>query len=287
MDTVECLRSIEKCSYPAYEVVVVDNGSTDGSVKRLKKDFKDVVYIENKENLGYTGGNNVGIKYAMDRRGEFIWLLNNDTLIESDSLDILIRAAKDNPSAGVLSPKILCYPDTHLLYSKGERHSLWINRRRVNIGEVDQKQEIMPRTVDYAVGCSMLVRREFVERVGLLDETFFAYFEEVDWCFRGRKLGFDVLYVPAAVVYHKGGASTGGLISPIVLYYHTRNWIYFMRKHAVYYHWITFIPIFTYVFMRRLLKTVWRRDISGMKALWNAIAWNLGWCAVPTQRRRK
>src|SRR3972149_8894642 len=104
-DTVDCLRSIEKCSYTAYEVVVVDNGSTDGSVERLKKDFKDVVYIENKENLGYTGGNNVGIKYAMDRRGEFIWLLNNDTLIESDSLDILIRAAKDNPYAGVLSPK--------------------------------------------------------------------------------------------------------------------------------------------------------------------------------------
>jgi len=274
-DTVECLRSLQRLSYPLYEIVVVDNGSSDGSVQRLRQEFSDVMFIENKENLGYTGGNNVGIRYALDNGADYIWLLNNDTIVEPDSLDVLIRVGEENPSAGVLGPKVLCYPDTHLLYSRGERHNLWFNRRTVNIGEEDKSDDVVPRAVDYVVGCSMLVRRKFVERVGLLDETFFAYFEEIDWCLRGRKLGFDVLYVPTAIVYHKGGASTGGMASPTVLYYHTRNWIYFMRKHAVFYHWFVFVPVFTYVFMRRLLQTMWRCNITGVKALWQAVIWNL------------
>lgn len=277
-DTLACLASIEKLGYPVYHVTVVDNGSIDGSVEAIHAQYPGCLWltvVENRENLGYTGGNNVGMRYALDQGADYIWLLNNDTLIEPYCLDILIRTAEENPSAGVLGPKVLCYPDMHLLYSRGESHNLWFNLRTVNIGEVDKNDDVVPREVDYVVGCSMLVRRKFVEHVGLLDETFFAYFEEVDWCFRGRKLGFDVLYVPTAMVYHKGGTSTGGMFSPTVLYYHTRNWIYFMRKHAAFYHWFTFVPLFIYVFMRRLLRTMWRRDIAGVKALLQAVIWNL------------
>ena len=277
-DTLACLDSIQKLSYPDYHVIVVDNASTDGSVAAMRLSYPSESWptiIENRENLGYTGGNNVGIRYAMNQGAEYVWILNNDTTVDADSLDALIRIAEENPSAGILGPKVLCYPNTHLLYSSGESYSLWFNRRTVDIGELDNKQDVLPRNVDYVVGCAMLVKREFIERVGMFDDTFFAYFEEVDWCFRGRRSGFDILYVPEAVIYHKGGASSGGTSSPIVSYYHTRNWIYFMRKHAMFYHWVTFVPLFIFVFLRRFLKAMIRRDVQVMKALCRAVIWNL------------
>src|SRR3972149_757010 len=274
-DTAECLRSVRRLTYPSCKVIVVDNGSSDGSVAKLKEEFKEVFYIENKENLGFATGNNVGISYALEYGADYVLLLNNDTLVEPDSLDILVEVAERNPSAGVLGPKVLCYPDTHLVYSRGESYSLWFNMRTIDIGEVDQGKETLPRRVDYVVGCAMLVSKKFIEEVGLLDETFFAYFEEIDWCFRGRKNGFDILYVPGAIIYHRGSVSTGGEFSPLSSYYRTRNWIYFMRKHAMVYHWVTFVPVFIYVFMRRFLRAILRMDVLVMKSLCRAITWNL------------
>ena len=277
-DTMSCLNSVQKLDYQNYHVIVVDNGSVDGSVEAIRDSYPSASWltvIENGENLGYTGGNNVGIRYAMNEGARYVWVLNNDTIVAPDALGRLIRTAKVNPSAGVLGPKVLCYPDSHLLYSRGERHSLWFNRRTVDIGEIDRKDDVEPRQVDYVVGCAMLVSREFVERVGFFDETFFAYFEEIDWCFRGRKAGYDVLYVPDAVIYHKGVASTGGTFSAIASYYRTRNWIYFMRKHAAFYHWFTFIPLFSYVYMRRFLKALLKWDVPVMRSLGQAILWNI------------
>ena len=277
-DTLTCLDSVQKLNYPDCHVIVVDNGSTDGSMGAIRACYPSASWltiIENGENLGYTGGNNVGMRHALGHGAEYVWLLNNDTLIEPDSLDVLIRVAEESPSAGILGPKVLCYPETHLLYSRGESHSLWFNFRTVDIGEVNQGQDILPRNVDYIVGCAMLVSKEFIEKVGLLDETFFAYYEEIDWCFRGRKKGYDILYVPGAVIYHKGGMSSGGRSSPISSYYHTRNWIYFMRKHAAFYNWFTFVPVFTYVFLRRFLKAMFSLDTQVMKSLCQAIIWNL------------
>jgi len=276
-DTLVCLDSVRKLDYPDYHVAVVDNGSTDDSVKAIQACYPPAVWltlIRNDQNLGYTGGNNVGMRHAMEHGAEFVWLLNNDTLVEPDSLSALIKIAGDNPSAGIVGPKVLCYPNTHLLYSRGESYSLWFNRRSVNIGEVDQGQDKLPRKVDYVVGCSMLASKTFIEQVSMLDETYFAYFEEIDWCLRGRKKGFDILYVPGAVVYHKGGASTGGTFSATASYYRTRNWIYFTRKHAAVYHWVAFIPLFAYVFMRRFLKALLRGDVPVIKSLMQAIAWN-------------
>jgi len=214
------------------------------------------------------------LKRALEDGADYVLILNNDTLVEPDFLDHLVKAAGENPRAGVLGPKVLCYPDRHLLYSRGEYFSLWFNRRTVNIGELDKKVDTEPKKVDYVVGCSMLVSREFIEKVGLMDETYFAYFEEIDWCFRGRKAGFDVLYVPMAIIYHKGGASTGGTFSPIASYYRTRNWIYFMRQHAAFYHWITFVPLFLFVFMRRFVKALLSWDVQVMRSLCRAVIWN-------------
>lgn len=277
-DTLACLDSVYKLNYPDYHVIVVDNASTDGSVDAIRARYSSATWltiIENGVNIGYTGGNNVGIRYAMEHGAVYVWLLNNDTIVEPYSLGALISASQGNPSAGILGPKVLCYPDTHFLYSRGESYSLWFNRRTVDVGEIDLKQDAKLRKVDYVVGCAMLVTKKFIEKVGVLDDTFFAYFEELDWCFRGRENGFDVLFVPDSVIYHKGGGSTGGITSPIVSYYHTRNWILFMRKHAMFYHWITFVPLFMFVFFRRFFRAMIRKDIPVMKALCRAVIWNL------------
>ncbi|MDD5435153.1 MAG: glycosyltransferase family 2 protein [Nitrospira sp.] len=277
-DTLACLDSVCKLDYPGYHVIVVDNASTDGSVVAIKACYPSATWltiIENSANIGYTGGNNAGIRYAMEKGADCVWLLNNDTFVEPSSLGALISASEGNPSAGILGPKVLCYPDTHLLYSRGESYSLWFNRKTIDVGEIDQKQEERPKKVDYVVGCAMLVTKRFIDKVGMLDDTFFAYFEELDWCFRGRENGFDILYVPDAAIYHKGGGSTGGISSPIVSYYHTRNWILFMRKHALFYHWVTFIPLFMFVFSRRFFRAMVRKDVQVMKALCRAVIWNI------------
>jgi len=276
-DTLDCLSSLQKVDYPSFSVYVIDNGSTDGSLDLFKKVYPSsdsLRYIGINENRGYAGGNNAGLKLAMDDGMDYMMIMNNDTLVEPDFLSGLILTSAEYPDAGIIGPRVLCYPNKQLLYSGGEYHSLWFNRRTVNIGEADLKEAGRPKKVDYVVGCAMLVSRKFVDKVGMLDETYFAYFEDIDWCFRGRKAGFDVLYVPGSVVYHKGGASTGGTFSPIASYYRTRNWIYFMRKHAAFYHWITFVPLFTYVFVRRFLKAVLKWDVQVMRALCQAIAWN-------------
>ncbi len=274
-DTLHCLNSVDKLRYPNFHVTVVDNGSVDGSVEAVRATDPSVTVLANKENLGYSGGNNVGIRYALEQGAEYIWLLNNDAFVEPDALDALIRAAEENPSAGVLGPKVLCYPETHLLFSAGETFSLWFNRRTINVGKADDGKEFAQRDVDYVVGCAILVSNEFVKSVGMLDETFFAYFEEVDWCLRGRRSGHRILFVPRAVVYHKGEASTGKGLNPITAYYRTRNWMYFMRKHASAYHWVAFVPLFSAVFLSRLLVALVRGDVAVAGSLFRALWWQL------------
>ena len=275
MDTVECLRSLEKCSYPAYEVVVVDNGSTDGSVERLKKDFKDVVYIENKENLGYTGGNNAGIRYAIGKGAEYIWLLNNDTTIKADSLMRLIEVAGNDPRAGLLGPKILQMDNPEYAYAMMGRLNMWFPWPDRMEGEEESKVTGEAVSADFLSGSALLVKREFVEKVGLLDERFFFYWEENDWCERGRKSGFRSVFVPDAVVYHKGGGASGRGWNEFTAYYLVRNWILFMRKHAALRYWVTFLPFLTGSLCYWIIKAILKSDTRVVRSYWSAIAWNI------------
>lgn len=275
MDTVECLRSIEKCSYPAYEVVVVDNGSTDGSVERLKKDFKDVVYIENKENLGYTGGNNVGIRYAIEKGAEYIWLLNNDTTMKVDTLTRLIEAAENDQRAGLLGPKILQMDNSGRAYAMMGRLNMWFPWPDRMEGEDESKVTGEAVCVDFLSGSALLVRRDFVEKVGLLDERFFFYWEENDWCERGRKAGFSSVFVPDAVVYHKGGGTSGKGWNEFTAFYLVKNWIFFMRKHAAARYWITFIPFLIGSLSYWIIKAILKGESQVVRSYWLAIAWNI------------
>lgn len=229
--TVACLASLRQVSYPAVEIIVVDQASNDGSVERLRAQFPGVRVIASDVNLGFTGGNNLGMHHAT---GEYILLLNNDTEVTPGFLEPLIAAAEADPSVGALSPLIKYYqaPDT-IQYAGGPRELDIVRFRSPWRGtkEKDNGQYQVSEQTSIAHGAAFLVRREVVESVGMLDDRFFIYYEELDWSLRIRKAGYRIMVVPSSVVYHKE-SMTVGKISPLKSYYQTRNRILLNRIHA-------------------------------------------------------
>lgn len=229
-DTLECLRSLSHLDYPNYEVVVVDNGSTDGSARVIHERFPDVTVIENEENLGFTGGNNVGLRYALRGNAAYVLLLNNDTVVDSPFLGQMVEVAQGDATIGAVGPTIYYYGEPQVVWSAGGSID-WRRgcTRMIGLDERDDGQfGDVPREVDFVSGCTLLVRRAAIERVGGLDERFFTYYEEVEWCVRMRRAGFRVMHVPQARVWHKI-LPAAQAESPMVHYYMTRNRLLFLQ----------------------------------------------------------
>lgn len=223
----ECLESLQNQTFKDFEVIVVDNGSTDGSQGFIQSSFPDVKLVLLPSNLGFAGGNNAGIKAS---NGKYIVLLNNDTKADPDWLKSLIEVADANPDAGMLASKILNYyrPDTIdnvglLIYKDG------IARGKGRL-EQDKGQYAMVTEALIPSGCAALYRREMLDEIGLFDEEFFAYADDVDIGMRGRLAGWGCLYVPHAVVYHKYSSSSSSY-SAMKAFLVERNRIWVMLKY--------------------------------------------------------
>jgi GT2 family glycosyltransferase len=232
-DTLDCLRSLSRLNYPNYETVVVDNGSCDGSVDAIAAAYRNTTVLCTGENLGFAGGNNVGIRHALDNGAEYVWLLNNDTAVEPDSLTNLLNEAEKDRAIGIAGSKIYYFDSPDKIWFAGADIDWWKGASaHVGIGKTDTGQFDEVRPVDRVTGCSMLVRREVCEKIGLLDEEFFLYVEEVDWCVRARRAGFTCVLVPSSVVYHKisSSASKVGNWDRLFDYYDTRNFLYLIKK---------------------------------------------------------
>jgi GT2 family glycosyltransferase len=217
-DTLAALASLE-----GIETICVDNGSSDGSDRAVEERFPAVELIRTGANLGYAGGNNVGIRRALERGADWVLLLNNDAIAEPGLADALARAAR--PDVGLLACKVLTADGSGVQYA-GAR----VRARLGYSGRPDVTGGT--REVDRADGAAMAVSRAAVERAGLLDEQLFAYVEDVEWSLRIRAAGFAVLFVDDAVVLHRGSVSTGGPASATSLYYDTRNTIVVFERHA-------------------------------------------------------
>jgi GT2 family glycosyltransferase len=219
-------------SLAGIEAICVDNGSTDGSDADVERRFPEVELIRTGSNLGYSGGNNVGIRRALERGADWVLLLNSDAVVEPGLAAALERAADARPDAGVLACAVLTEDGDRVEFAGGSFNAwLGYSGRLTDFGEPAASLSPERRDVDRASGAAMAISRAFVERVGLLDERLFAYVEDVDLVLRARAAGFAVVLVSDAVARHKGSASTGGRASTTNLYYSTRNTIAVVERH--------------------------------------------------------
>lgn len=229
-DTLACLASLRRLDYPAarVQVVVVDNASSDATVAEVRTHFPEVVVVENGANLGFAAGNNVGLRYALDNGFAYALVLNNDTELAPDTLQALVAAAEADPRAGAVGPLIYYHAAPARVWSAGGAID-WrrgICRMEGEIDDVGQFAAI--REVDFVTGCAMLIRRAALERAGLLDERFFMYFEETEWCVRAARAGFRILFVPQAKLWHKIPLDAR-FDKEYLAYYMTRNRLLFLR----------------------------------------------------------
>ncbi len=231
-DTVSCVQSLQRLDYSNYQILIVDNGSSDGSEKKLREKFPKTTTLQTGKNLGYAGGNNLGMEYALKNGAEYILLLNNDTTVEADVLSKLVETAKDNPQIGMVGP-LVCYDEApDLVQTAGMTVNLWGMR----MDQVGNKQKLgqfseLITGLEAINGVCLLVKSEVIREVGLIDTDYFMYTEEVDWAHRIRKANFLLVVNPAAVIYHKMPL-VGRRFQPRVIYYQTRGKVIFLKKHG-------------------------------------------------------
>ena len=223
----ECLESLRSQKFFDFEIIVVDNGSTDGSTELVRSHFPECLLIQNPFNYGFARGNNQGIEKA---KGRYIALLNNDAQAESDWLGELVKAAEKDPRIGMVASKIYLQGGRkiidnvgHLIYRDGLNRGR--GRLEVDRGQFDQKEEVF-----FPSGCAALYRREMLEEIGLFDEDFFAYGDDTDLGLKGRLAGWKCLYVPTAVVSHRYSQSSGSY-SPFKAFYVERNRVWIAVKY--------------------------------------------------------
>lgn len=213
-DTLACLRSLEDLDYPNYQIIIVDNASSDGSEDKLREAFPKIRIIQSGANLGYAGGNNIGIRHALAHGADYIWILNNDTIIEPDALTHLVRRMQEKPDAGMCGSRLVYLHNRKIVQALGGgSYNKWVGTTRYvgagNLANQPVASETVERQIDYIVGASILASRNFLEDIGLLTEDYFLYYEEIDWALRAKGK-YSLAVAPQSVVYHREGASTGG-----------------------------------------------------------------------------
>lgn len=246
--TLECLQSLQKIKVPPKSQVsflIVDNGSTDGSVRAIEARYKDIKIIENKKNLGYAEGNNVGMRYALGKGADYLLIVNNDLEVDENFLVQLIEAAKKEKKAGLFSPKIYFAPGYEFhkeRYKETDKGKViwyaggiidWDNILSPHRGvdEIDRGQYNKVVETDYTSGSCLLIKRAVLEKIGLFDKKFFMYWEDSDLSQRAKRAGWQVLYVPQAKIWHKVAASSA-IGSSLNDYYLTRNRLLFGLRYA-------------------------------------------------------
>ncbi len=270
--TLECLESVAGIDYPSYSIVVVDNGSTDGSpeaIERWSCSNKPVSLIRHAENMGFVKGSNVGIRHALKTATEYFFLLNNDTIVNPDALTKLVATAEHAEHVGMVGPKIYQHGKNNVLDSAGTRTIPWLAQGfLVGHGEEDRGQHDNPSDMPYITGTALLISRAVIEKVGLMDEVYFHFFDDFDWGYRARKAGFRLAFVPAAVIHHKG-SKTAGLGSPFYMRHMARSRVLFARKHVSFFPFlIAFMPyLILYRFLRPIVILLVHRKWSHLRAL--------------------
>ncbi|MDQ6815255.1 MAG: glycosyltransferase family 2 protein [Bacteroidota bacterium] len=273
--TEELLQSIfNKNRFISIEVIVVDNGSKVDDVADWSIRFPSVTFIRSETNLGFAGGNNLGIKSA---KGEYLFLVNNDTEVTENLVGLLADILDKNAIVGAVSPAIFYFDQPDVFQYAGFTKMNYLTGRNetIGIGEKNTGQyNYATGKTAYAHGAAMMLRREAIEQAGLMADNYFLYYEELDWCERIKQKGFEIWVNTNAVIFHKESRSVGRQ-SALKEYYMNRNRILFIRKHAPRFtYWCFMLYFLTIVSARNIISYVTKKQFSFISILFKAIIWN-------------
>jgi GT2 family glycosyltransferase len=228
-DTIECLESLQNITYPNYQVILVDNASKGDDVKILRGKFSSYIHIiENDRNYGFAAGNNIGIRYALEQNADYVFLLNNDTVVDPGFLDELIGVAEPDKRVGIVCPVVYWYHRPDQIWFSGERKVNLFKGTVTPDRRMDESQPVVQ--TQFATGAAMLIRRETIKRVGLLPECYFFGLEDIDYSIHVLREGLAIAVVAKAKVWHKGSGSAGG-IAAVRTGYQYKGWQIVRRKY--------------------------------------------------------
>ena len=269
-DTCELIESLP-ADDDSLEVIVVDNASTQDEASEIENRFPHVMVIRSDENLGFAGGNNLGIQAA---HGKYLFFLNNDTIIHQPSaISHLIKRLESSDEIGIVSPKIRFSWGSQQIQYAGytSLSSITLRNKSIGCGEEDQGQYDIARPTPYAHGAAMMVKREVIEQAGMMPVCYFLYYEELDWSVMIRRAGYEIWYEPACTVYHKESQTTGR-ISPLKTFYITRNRLLFAKRNIKgISKYMSYLYLMVIVAPKDMLKYCWQGRYDLSKATFNGI----------------
>jgi len=272
--TCQLLESLRNISYPNFEVIVVDNASQNDDPSFINKMYPEINFIASAENLGFAGGNNLGIKAA---KGEYLLFLNNDTEVEKGFIEPLVNLLKINPSIGMVSPKIKFYyhPDTIQFAGYTPLNKVTLRNHLVGYRQTDSDKYNVSGPTHFSHGAAMIVPRHVIDEVGPMYEDYFLYYEELDWGTRIKNAGYDIWYKADSLVYHKESISTGKN-SPLKTYYLSRNRLLYARKNLKGFTLITNLAFqFLVSAPKNLIGFLFKGDKDHFKSYLDGISWHL------------
>ncbi|WP_159467662.1 glycosyltransferase family 2 protein [Dyadobacter sp. 3J3] len=273
--TEDLLRSLKDINtYQNLEIIVVDNGSKENPVPEWRVKYPDIIFIRSDANTGFAGGNNIGIKQAT---GDYCFLINNDTEVTESLIALLVKTMDENPVIGIVSPKIHYFDQPGMLQYAGYTPMNYYTARNACVGqfEADHGQyDSLSGPTGYAHGAAMMIRKEAIEKAGLMAENYFLYFEELDWCERIRKAGYEIHVDLRALIFHKESVSVGKR-SALKEFFMTRNRILFIRKNT---STATFVIFWCYfmatVFPRNIIHYLINKEFNFIPVFISAITWH-------------
>lgn len=276
--TTELFESLRNISFRDFEIILVDNGSREDSTNLITENYPEVNFIVSKDNLGFSGGNNLGIRAS---KGEYLFFINNDAEVTEGCIETLLQLFNTIPQLGIVSPQI-CYDpkmtnNQKIIQYVGATHVHPVTARNEILGEkeVDNGQYVDSKETAYVHGAAMMTTREVIENVGVMPEEFFLYYEELDWSEQIRNAGYKVYVEPNALVFHKESMAVGKN-STLKTYYHTRNRIFFVRRNRSWGQVMMFyLFLFLFTIPKNTLMFIKNREWDHIRAFYKGVWWNL------------
>ena len=271
--TLDMVKSFQHVTYPNYELIIVDNGSTVGDIDPVK-DYPNIKLIKTGKNLGFAGGTNVGIRHS---KGHYILLLNNDTIVPPHFLEPIVELMESDIHIGIVSPKILYYDSPKTIQYAGTPDINKITGRGHTIGymEEDDGSYDEVRATALTHGACMMVRRQVFQEIGLLSELYFMYYEELDFCERAKKQGWECYYAGKSYIHHRESMSMGKN-NPLKTYYMFRNrWLYMRRIEKGKNYYLFLIYFLTISIPKNLFTHLFKRELQHMQSIFKSLIWNL------------